>query len=67
MAADGICQGCVFGTNQVGRLGEVVVRAVFPLSYLNLFNGLVSTATVCVTDESKFEEADKVGFMRGGT
>jgi hypothetical protein len=39
MAADGICEGCVFGTNQVGCLGEVVARAVFPLSYLNLFNG----------------------------
>jgi hypothetical protein len=37
VATDGICKGCVFGTNQVGRLGEVVVCAVLPFPYLNLF------------------------------
>ena len=30
MAMDGICEGCVFGANQFGGLGEVVVRAVLP-------------------------------------
>jgi hypothetical protein len=40
VAADIVfCEGCVFGTDQVGCLGEVVIRAVFSLSYLNLFNG----------------------------
>jgi hypothetical protein len=39
LAADGLCEGCVIGTNQLGCLGEVVVRAVLPLPYLNLFNG----------------------------
>jgi hypothetical protein len=39
VGADGICEGCVFGSYKLGCLGEVVVRAVFPLSYLNLFNG----------------------------
>jgi hypothetical protein len=38
VAADGTCEGCVFGTNQLGSVGEVVVRAVLPLPYLNLFN-----------------------------
>jgi hypothetical protein len=51
----------------MGGLGEVVVCAVFPVAYLNLFNGGVSAATVCVTDESRIEEADKVGFMCGGS
>jgi hypothetical protein len=38
VAADGICEGCVFGTNQLGCLGEVVVCALLPFPYLNLFN-----------------------------
>jgi hypothetical protein len=38
MAADGICEGCVFGANQVGCLRGVVVRVVLPFPYLNLFN-----------------------------
>jgi hypothetical protein len=44
-------------------VGEAVVRAVLPFPYLNLFNRGVSAAAVCVTDVSRFEEADKVGFM----
>ena len=38
VVADGICEGCVFVSNQVGCVGEVVVSAVFPFPYLNLFN-----------------------------
>jgi hypothetical protein len=38
VATDGICEGCVFGANQVGCLGEVVVRAVLSFPYLSLFN-----------------------------
>jgi hypothetical protein len=38
MVADSICEGCVFATNHLGCLGEVVVRAVLPFPYLNLFN-----------------------------
>jgi hypothetical protein len=38
VVADGICEGCVFGSNQVGCLGEVVVCAVLPLPYLNFLN-----------------------------
>ena len=34
--ADGACEGCVFGTIQVGCLGEVAVCAIFIFSYLNL-------------------------------
>jgi hypothetical protein len=39
LVADGMCEGCVFGSNQVGCLGEVVVCAVLPLPYLNFLNG----------------------------
>jgi hypothetical protein len=38
VATDGIGEGGVFGTNDLGYLGEVVIRAVLPLPYLNLFN-----------------------------
>jgi hypothetical protein len=38
MVADGICEGCVFGTDQVGCLGEVVVSVVLPLPNLNFLN-----------------------------
>jgi hypothetical protein len=38
LAADGICEGCVFGTNQLGCVGEVVIRVVLPFPYLNLLN-----------------------------
>jgi hypothetical protein len=44
-----------------------VIRAVLPLPYLNLLNGRVAAATVCVTDESRFKEADKVGFVCMGS
>ena len=37
-SADGVCEGCVFGANQVGCLGEVVVRAILPLPDLNFLN-----------------------------
>jgi hypothetical protein len=60
-------KGSVFGTYKVSCLGEVIVRAVLPFPYLNLFYGGVTAATVCVTDESRFEEADKVGFVCGGS
>jgi hypothetical protein len=48
-------------------VGEVIVRAILPFPYMNLFDGGVSAAAVCVTDESRFEEADKVGFVCGGS
>jgi hypothetical protein len=38
LAADGVRKGCVFGTYEMSCLGEVVVRAVLPFPYLNLFN-----------------------------
>jgi hypothetical protein len=38
LVADGICEGCVFGANQLGFLGEVIVSAVLPFPYLNLFD-----------------------------
>jgi hypothetical protein len=37
MDSDGICEGCVFGVNQLGCVGDVVVRAVLPFPYLDLF------------------------------
>jgi hypothetical protein len=38
VGTDGICEGCVSRSNQVGCLGEVVVSAVLPLPYLNFLN-----------------------------
>ena len=67
VAADGVCKGCVFGTDEVSCVGEVIVRAVLPLSYLNLFDGCVSAAAVSVTDKSRFEKANEIGFVCGGS
>ena len=67
MTADGVGKGSVFRTYEVSCLGEVVVRAILPFPYLNLFYGCVTAATVCVANESRFEEADKVGFVCGGS
>jgi hypothetical protein len=46
VAADGVCKGCVFGTYEVSCAGEVIVCAVLPFPYLNLFYGCVTSATV---------------------
>jgi hypothetical protein len=37
VVADGIGEGGVFGANHLGCVGGVVVRAVLPFPYLNLF------------------------------
>jgi hypothetical protein len=44
---------------------EVVVYAILIFSYLNLFNRGVSSASVRVSDVSRFEEFDNVGFVCG--
>ena len=67
MVSDGVCEGCVFGPNQAGCVGAVVVGAVFPLPYLNFFDRRVSTAAVVVANEARFEEAYEIGFMCRGT
>ena len=46
VVADGVRKGCVFGTYEVGCVSEVVVCAVLPFPYLNLFYGCVTSATV---------------------
>jgi hypothetical protein len=38
VAADGVCEGCVFGAYEVSCLGEVIIRAIVPFPYLNLFD-----------------------------
>jgi hypothetical protein len=58
--ADGIGEGGVFDANNLSCVGEVVVRTILLFPYLNLFNRGVSAAAVCVTDVSRFEEADVV-------
>jgi hypothetical protein len=67
VSADGIGERGVFDANHVSCVGEIVVRAVLPFSYLNLISRRVSAATVCVTDIARFGEADKVGFVRRGS
>jgi hypothetical protein len=66
VAADGIGEGGLFGTNHLGCVGKVVVRAILQFPYLNIFYRGVSAATVRVTDVSGFEESEIVGFVRGG-
>jgi hypothetical protein len=63
----GIGEGGVFGTNHLGSVGQVVVRAILPFPYLNLIYRGVSAASVRVADVARFEESDKVGFVRGGS
>jgi hypothetical protein len=60
VAADGVCKGCVFGTYEVSCLGEVVVRAVLPFPYLNLFYRCVTAAIVCVKPRFVLEEDSPV-------
>ena len=48
-------------------MSEVVVCAVLPFPYLNLFYGCVTSATVGVTNEAGFEDADEVRFVCGGS
>jgi hypothetical protein len=67
MLANGIGEGGVFIANHLSGLGEVVVRAVFPFPYLNLFDRGVTSAAVCVSDESRFEKPDEVGFVCRGS
>jgi hypothetical protein len=63
----GIGEEGVFGTTQLGCVGEVVDRATLPFPYLNLLSRSISAATVSVTDVSRFEESDNVGSLRGGS
>jgi hypothetical protein len=67
MLANGIGEGSVFIANHLCGVGEVVVRAVFPFPYLNLFHRGVSSSAVGVTDESRFEKPDEVGFVYRGS
>jgi hypothetical protein len=58
--------GGVLIANQRCCVGEVVVCAIFPYPYLNLFNGGVASTAVRMSDDSRFEEPDKEGFVCGG-
>jgi hypothetical protein len=49
-----------FIANQLCGVREAVVCAVFPFSYLN--RG-VTSSSVRMSDNSRFEESDEVGFM----
>jgi hypothetical protein len=55
VASNGIGEGGVFFADQVSCVGEIVVCALSPFPYLNLFNRGVTSAAVCVTGESMFE------------
>jgi hypothetical protein len=58
----------VFIADKLCNMGEVVVRAIFPFPYMNLFNRGVTSSAVCVSDESRFKESDEVGYssLRAG-
>jgi hypothetical protein len=59
--------GGVFIANNLCGVGGVVVRAVFPFPYLNTFSQGVTSAAVRVSDESRFEKPDEVGFVGRGS
>jgi hypothetical protein len=64
--ANGIGEGGLVADHVCG-VGEAVISFIFPFPYLNLLDRGVPSASVCVSDESRFEEPDKVGFMGGGS
>jgi hypothetical protein len=53
----------VFIANHLCGVGYVVVRALFPFPFLNLFNRGVTSAAACVYDQSRFEKPDEVGYV----
>jgi hypothetical protein len=65
--ANGIGEGGIFVTNHVCGVGEVIVYAIFPFPCLNIFHRVVSSASVRVADEYRFEEPDEVGFVCRGS
>jgi hypothetical protein len=67
VVSDGVRKGCVFGVYEVSCVREVIVCAVLPFPYLDFFDGCVTSATVGVTNESGFEDADEVRFVCRGT
>jgi hypothetical protein len=64
--SNGIGEGGIIIANRVCVVGEVVVCAVFPFPYPNLFNRGVTSSAVRVPDESRFKESDEVGLCAGG-
>jgi hypothetical protein len=62
-----IGEGGAFIANHLCGVGEVVVCAVLPFPHLTFFYRGVSSSSVRVCDESRFEEPDEVGFMCRGS
>jgi hypothetical protein len=67
LLANCIGEGDICVANHLCVVGEVVVCAVFPFPYLNIFNRGVPSAFVRVSDESRFEKPDEVGFVCRGS
>jgi hypothetical protein len=67
VSANGIGDGGVFMANRLCSVGEVVVRAVRPFPYLNNLNRQVSSSAVCVSNVSRIEKHDEVGFVCWGS
>jgi hypothetical protein len=65
MSSNGIGERGVVIAKQLCGVGEVVVSALFPFPYLDLFNSGVTSIAVRMPDESRFEEPDEVGFVCG--
>jgi hypothetical protein len=57
----------IFVTNHVCGVGEVMVSAIFPFPNLNFLDRGIPSASVCVPDESRFEEPDKVLLVCQGS
>jgi hypothetical protein len=61
VSSNGTGEGGAFVENQLCGTREAVVCAIFPFPYLDISN----SAAVRMSDESRFEEPNEVGFVRG--
>jgi hypothetical protein len=59
--------GGVFIPNHLCGVEEVVVRALVQFLYLIIFARGVTSAAVWVSDDSRFEKPDEVGFVCRGS
>jgi hypothetical protein len=66
-AAEGVGKRDVCIADELRGVRDLIVCAVLPFSYVNLFNRGVSVTGVRVPEESWFEKADEVWFADGGS
>jgi hypothetical protein len=65
--ANDIREEGAFIENHLCGVGEVIICVVLPFLYLNLCNRGVSSSSVHMFGESRFEAPDEVRFVCGGS